>query len=418
MFASPSWKIILMPQDILALEIIKMKRKLISLVVLSLLTFATLSIFPAAAADKPVVVVHLKGALEADYQLRALMNTSWVEWKVVYEDLAASDLSGASMLFMVLGDSSQVYSAGELSAVDSWFTGGKTIYVAADSDYGTDHLRQFQANAVLEKIGSKIRIDDASTEDATSNGGAPYRVLGISDNVAPEFEFLVAGVERGLFHGPAVVVGYDGGNYVDLSEDSVDDVYVIMTTSETGIIVDNSEPTPNVLVAGTEGEFPVMVLEKKDGNTIIATGDAPFGQYMGLYGPEMLRADRYGDETNPQQGKYLVENILRYATSFGDVIRAQEADIADNEADIADNEADIAGLEVDVDVLDDEVSALESEVSSLESDVSTLESEKAGLEADVTAAQSSASTMQLAAVAALVIGVVVGFFVGPMIKKD
>ena len=400
-----------MPQDILALEIIKMKRKLISLVVLSLLAFATLSVFPATAADKPVVVVHIKGSLEADYQLRALMNTSWVEWKVVYEDISASDLSGASMLFMVLGDSSQVYTDGELSAVDSWFSGGKTIYIAADSDYGTDHLRQYQANAVLEKIGSKIRIDDCSTEDATSNGGAPYRVLGISDNVAPEFEYLVEGVDRGLFHGPAIVVGYDGGNYVDLSEDSVDDVYVIMTTSDTGIVVDNNEPTPNVMVAGTEGEFPVMVLEKKDGNTIIATGDAPFGQYMGLYGPEMLRADRYGADANPQQGMYLVENILRYATSFGDVIRAQEADIADNEADIA-------GLEDDVDDLDDEVSALESEVSSLESEVSTLEADKAGLEADVTAAQSSASTMQLAAVAALVIGVVVGYFVGPMIKKD
>ncbi|MBT3284334.1 hypothetical protein HN807_08955 [Candidatus Bathyarchaeota archaeon] len=407
-----------MPLDILALEIIKMKRKLITLVVLSLLAFATLSVIPATAADKPVVVVHLKGALEADYQLRALMNTSWVEWSVVYEDIAAADLSGASMLIMVLGDSSQVYSADELSAVDSWFTGGKTIYIAADSDYGTDHLRQYQANAVLEKLGSKIRIDDASVEDATSNGGAPYRVLGISDNVASEFEYLVAGVDRGLFHGPAVVVGYDGGSYVDLSEDSVDDVYVIMTTSSDGIIVDNNEPVPNVVVAGTEGEFPVMVLEKKDGNTIIAAGDAPFGQYMGLYGPDMLRADRYGADANPQQGMYLVENILRYATSFGDVIRTQEADISDNEAAIASNEAEIAGLEDDVDDLDDEVSSLESDVSSLESDVSALESDKTGLEADVAAAQSSASTMQLAAVAALVIGVVVGYFVGPMIKKD
>jgi hypothetical protein len=184
-----------------------------------------------------------------------------------------------------------------------------------------------------------------------------------------------------------------------------------MTTSDTGIVVDNNEPTPNVMVAGTEGEFPVMVLEKKNGNTIIVTGDAPFGQYMGLYGPEKLRADRYGADANPQQGMYLVENILRYATSFGDVIRAQEVDIADNEADIA-------GLEADVEELDDEVNALENEISSLESDVSALESDKAGLEADVTAAQSSASTMQLAAVAALVIGVVVGFFVGPMIKKD
>lgn len=411
MFASLAWKIILMPQDYLTLEIIKMKRKLISLIVLSLLAFTTLSLIPAAAADKPVVVVHLKGSLEADYQLRALMNTSWIEWKVVYEDIAVSDLSGASMLFMILGDSSQVYTADELSAVDSWFTGGKTIYVAADSDYGTDHLRQYQANAVLEKIGSKIRIDDCSTEDATSNGGAPYRVLGISDNVASEFEYLVAGVTRGLFHGPAIVVGYDSGNYVDLSEDSVDDVYVIMTTSSDGIVVDNNEPTPNVMVAGTEGEFPVMVLEKKDGNTIIAAGDAPFGQYMGLYGPEMLRADRYGADANPQQGMYLVENILRYATSFGDVIRTQETAIASYEAEIA-------GLEDDVDDLDDEVNLLESEVSTLESDVSALESDKTGLEADVAAAQSSASTMQLAAVAALIIGVVVGYFVGPMIKKE
>lgn len=395
-----------------------MKRKLISLVVLSLLAFTTLSLIPAAAADKPVVVVHLKGALEADYQLRALMNTSWVEWKVVYEDITASDLSGASMLFMVLGDSSQVYTADELSAVDSWFTGGKTIYVASDSDYGTDHLRQYQANAVLEKLGSKMRIDDASVEDATSNGGAPYRVLAISDNVASEFGFLVAGVSRGLFHGPAVVVGFDGGSYVDLSEDIVDDVYVIMTTSSDGIIVDNNEPMPNVMAAGTEGEFPVMVLEKKDGNTIIAAGDAPFGQYMGLYGPEMLRADRYGADANPQQGMYLVENILRYATSFGDAIRAQEADIASNEAEIAGYMAEVAGLEDDVDTMGDEVSSLETEVSTLESDVSALESDVTGLEADVAAAQSSASTMQLAAVAALVIGVVAGYFVGPMIKKE
>ena len=326
------------------------------MVVLTLFVFTTVSLNLASAKDKPVVVVHIKGALMVDDQLKALTNTSWIEWKIIYENLETSDLSGASMLFMVLGDTSQVYTAAELSAIDSWFSGGKTIYVSADNDFGTNHLRQYQANAVLEKINSKLRIDDCSTEDTTSNGGAPYRVLGISDNVASEFEFLVEGVDRGLFHGPAVVVGYDGVNYVDLSEDIVDDVYVIMTTSKTGIVLDNSEPTPNVMMTGTAGEFPVMVLEKKDGNTIIATGDAPFGQDMGLYGPEMLRADRYGADTNPQQGKDLVENILRYATSFGDVIRAQEVDIADNEADIA-------GLEDYVDGLEDEVSSLESEVS-------------------------------------------------------
>jgi len=354
-----------MPQDILALEIIKMKRKLISLVVLSLLAFATLSVIPAAAADKPVVVVHLKGALEADYQLRALMNTSWIEWKIVYEDLSSSDLSGATMLFSVLGDSSLEYESSELSAIDSWFSGGgKTIYVSSDSDYGTDHLRQAQGNAILEQIGSKLRFEDCSVEDATSNGGAPYRVLAISDNIPAKFDYLVEGIDRGLFHGPGIVIGYDGSNYIDLSTDSLEDVYVIMTTSEDGVVVDNSEPTPYVMEAGTEGEFPVMVFEideAKD-NTIIATGDAPFGQYMGLYGPEMLRADRYGADANPQEGKHLVENILRYATSIGDTIKGQQTTIA--------------GLE------------------------------------------SARTTMQYAAVAALVIGVVIGFFVGPMIKKD
>jgi polyhydroxyalkanoate synthesis regulator phasin len=411
MFASQAWKNFNSLRNNHALEIDLMKKKLISLVVLTLLALASLSMISVSAATKPIVVVHLKGAFEPDTQLKALMNTTWIEWKVVLEDLSSSDLSGADMLIMVLGDASQTYSAGELSAVDSWFSDGKTIYIAADSDYGTDHLRQAQGNAVLEKLGSKLRFDDCSAEDATSNGGAPYRVLAISDNVDPEFAYLVEGIDRGLFHGPGVVVGYDDGSYVYLSEDSLDDVYVIMTTSETGIIVDNSEPSPMVMEAGTEGEFPTMVIEKQGTNTIIATGDAPFGQYMGLYGPEMLRADRYGADANPQQGKYLVENILRYATAYGDEIRTQEATIESKDNTIA-------GLNDDKAELNTEISDLESEVSSLESEVSALESEKTGLEADVSAAQSSASTMQLAAVAALVIGIVVGYFVGPMIKKD
>jgi outer membrane murein-binding lipoprotein Lpp len=339
------------------------------------------------------------------------MNSSWIEWKVVLEDLSTSDLSGAKMLIMVLGDSSQVYSAAELGAVDSWFdSGGKTIYVASDSDYGTDHLRQAQTNAVLEKLGSKLRIDDCSAEDATSNGGAPYRVLAVSDNVAPEFDYLVTGVDRGLFHGPGIVVGYDGGNYIDLMADDLEDVYVIMTTSNNGVVVDNNEPSPMVMVAGTEGNFPVMAIEKVMDNTIIVTGDAPFGQYMGLYGPEMLRADRYGADANPQQGRYLVENILRYATVFGDTIREQTDVIMGNEVEIADLESEVGELE-------DEISTLNTDITDLEAQVTSLESTVTGLEGDVEAAQSSASTMQLAAIAALVIGVVVGYFVGPMIKK-
>lgn len=385
-----------------------MKRKLIPVLILTILTLTTVIPVVAVNHEKPVVVAHLKGALDPDTQLEAMMNNiTYIHWKVVLGDITSSDLSGASMLLMSLSDSSVTYTSAELSAIESWMSeGGKTIYVSADSDYGTDHLRQAQANAVLEAIDSRLRIDDCSAEDAVSNGGAPYRVLGVATNVASEMEFLVKGVERGLFHGPGIIVGYEDGEYIDLSSENMYDVYVIMTTSETGVVVDNSEPAPNVMEAGSEGEFPLMVAEidYDKANTIIAAGEAPFDQYMGLYAPEMIRADRYGADANPQQGEYLVKNILRYGTVFGSKILSQTSEIMTKESEI--------------EALSENVESLNTEVSDLESEVSTLESQVTSLEADLEAAQSSASTMQLAAVAALVIGVVVGYFVGPMIKKE
>lgn len=386
-----------------------MKKKLIPIIILTILTLTTIKAIPVLAVhhEKPIVVAHLKGALEPDSQLKAMMNISYIEWKVVLEDIIPSDLTDATMLIMSLSDSSVTYSSSELSAIEAWFSsGGKTIYVSADSDFGTDHLRIFQANAVLEAIEARLRIDDCSAEDAVSNGGAPYRVIGTSVNVDPAMEFLVRGVERGLFHGPGIVVGYENNEYFNLMEDSLENVYVIMTTTENGVVVDNSEPAPNVMVAGSEGEFPLMVIEVdyENGNTIIAAGEAPFDQYLGLYKPEMIRPDRYGPEANPQQGQYLIENILKYATVFSTKIIEQATEIVDKESEIDDLEAVIT--------------AQDSTISDLESELSTLQSEVTSLEADLEAAQSSASIMQLVAVAALIIGVVVGYFVGPMIKKQ
>jgi uncharacterized coiled-coil protein SlyX len=392
-----------------------MKRKLIPVLILTLLTLSV-TVLPVSAVhhEKPVVVAHLKGAIEPDLQLKAMMNISYIDWRVVLGDISSSDLTDATMLIMSLSDALGAYTTAELAAIDSWFsTGGKTIYVSADSDFVTDHPRQPQANAVLEAIGSKLRIDDCSVEDAVSNGGAPYRVIAVSTNVAPEMEFLVRGVERGLFHGPGIVVGYENGEYIDLSAETMDNVYVIMTTTENGLVVDGDPPVPNVMVAGAEGEFPVMAVEidYESGNTIIAAGEAPFDQYVGLYMPEMIRPDRYAPEANAQQGQYLVENILKYATVFNTKIMAQAEDIMSKDAEISD-------LESEIDSLEEEVTSKETTIDELEGEVTSLETEVSTLEADLEAAQSSASTMQLAAVAALVIGVVVGYFVGPMIKKQ
>lgn len=381
-------------------ELIEMNRRTFPLIILVSLTLSLIAAMPVNAEVKPIVVAHSKGALEPDLQLKALTNLTYIEWRVVLGDLTPADLSGADMLIMSKSDSAAEYTADELNAIASWFSqGGKTLWVAADSDYGTDHLRQYTCNAVLEKVGSKLRIDDCSAEDATSNAAAGYRVLGVSANVDPMFGFIVTGVERALFHGPGVVAGLDNGVWVDLSKDTIENVYVIMTTSDDGLVVDNSEPAPNVMEAGAEGNFPLMVFQvdwaKK--NLIIATGESPYDQYEGMYLPELRNPGRYGPTGSWQQGAVLMENILRYATVFGD---------------------EIMGLQTNVWGKETTITGLTADKTSLQGQVSTLTTEKGQLQADLMAAQSSASTMQLVAVAALVVGVVVGYFVGPMIKKQ
>ncbi len=412
-----------------------MKKKILSILLLTTLALSLCSVAAPTLAANPKVVVHLKGALNPDTQLTMVMsNMSWITWSVVYGDIGASELTGADMLIMIQADSSLEYSDAELSKIKSWFEeGGKAIWVAADSDFGNDAMRQASANSALEYIGSALRFEASSTEDPVSNGGAPYRVLGVSDNVDPEFAHLVSGVERGLFHGPGIIIGYEGGAYVALETDAPDGVYIIMTTSEAGVVVDNSEPSPEVHEAGDEGSFPVMALEVDydSGNIVIATGDAPFGQYMGLYKPEMLRADRYGADANPQQGGRLFENIIDYVTQYSGLLIDSVNDIEAKEGEISDLESDVSGLEGDVSTLEGQVSGLNSEVSGLEDDVSdlegdvsglntqvtSLEGDVTGLEADLAAAQSSASSWQMYAIAALIIGAIVGYFVGPMLKK-
>ncbi len=338
------------------------------------------------------------------------------------------------MLIMVQANSTLDFNDDELAAIKSWFEiGGKAVWVAADSDYGNDALRQASANSALEYLGSALRIEAASAEDPVSNGGAPDMVLGVSDNVDPEFAHLVSGVERGLFHGPGIIIGYVSGSYVALEDTDVPGVYVIMTTSDVGVVVDNSEPVPEVHEAGAEGSFPLMAMEVDydSGNIVIATGDAPFGQYMGLYKPEMLRADRYGADANPQQGGRLFENIVDYVTQYGgmlidsvNVIEAKEGEIFSLEGEVSGLEGEVSTLEGQVSELEGDVSDLEADVSGLEGDISSLIVQIAGLAEDVdgieaalAAAQSSAGIWQMYAIATLVLGAVVGYFVGPMLKK-
>jgi hypothetical protein len=360
-----------------------MKSKLIGLLLLSTLFVSLTSIVAVGAESSGKVVVHMKGALEADDNLKAAMEDySYVDWSVVTGDIAAADLSGADMLVLIQADPAVNYTEAELSAITAWFDeGSKLLWVASDSDYPDgQELRPPDANIVLETVGSKLRGENGETQDPLVNFDAAYRVKGVSENCAPEYKFLVAGVTYAQFHGCGVIIAYLNDNYYALEETEIDGVYVIMTSSASGVISDEAAPAPEAHTPGQEGTFAMMALEEMPNNNyVIATSDAPFSHYSPMYKPELQNPARYNlTSGNPQQGDVLFGNILDFAVRNG----------------------------------------MEATVSGLEGEVSTLTSEKASLEADLSAAQSSASTMQLAAVAALIIGVVVGYFVGPMLKKS
>ena len=394
-----------------------MKNKFIGLLLLSTLLVSMTSIALVGAQTSGKIVVHIKGALEADDNLKAAMvDYSYVEWSVVTGDITAADLAGADMLVMIQADPAVEYSSAELSAVTSWFDeGSKLLWVASDSDYPDgQELRIPDANAALEAVGSVLRGENGETQDPVVNFDAAYRVKGVSTYCSEDYKFLVAGVTYAQFHGCGVIIGYVNGNYYALEETEIDGVHIIMTSSDTGVISDESAPAPEAHTPGQEGAFAMMALEEMGNNNyVIATSDGPFNHYSDMYKPEIQNYGRYGLETNPNQGAALFGNILNFAVrnGMGASISMLEGEVDDLETEVSGCEDDVAALESDVSDLEDDVSALETEKTSLEADVTSLE-------ADVAAAQSSASTMQLAAIAALIIGIIVGYFVGPMIKKQ
>ena len=394
-----------------------MKNKFIGLLLLSTLFMSMASIALVGAQSNGKVVVHLKGALEADDNLKAAMvDYSYVEWSVVTGDITSSDLAGVDMLVMIQADPATEYTTAEISAVTSWFDeGNKLLWVASDSDYPDgQELRPPDANAVLEEVGSSLRGEHAETQDPVVNFDAAYRVKGVSTYCSEDYKFLVAGVSYAQFHGCGIIIGYLNGNYYALEDTDIDGVHVIMTSSDNGVVSDESAPAPEVHSPGEEGAFAMMVLEEMgNDNYVIATSDAPFSHYSPMYKPEIQKESRYGLENNPNQGAVLFGNILSFA-----VRNSMGASISGLETEVTGLETEVSGLENEVSGLTADVSDLEADISTLESEKATLESEVTSLEADVAAAQSSASTMQLAAIAALVIGVVVGYFVGPMIKKQ
>jgi len=408
----------------------EMKRRTLSIVLLTTFLLFGLTALPVIAADSDLkVVVQLKGGLEPGIHILAAMEDfSNTDWSVVLGDLSASDLTGADMLILIQSDMSVNYTTAEKAAVKSWFAdSGKTLWVCADSDFSDQYMRINTANDMLAHLDSKLRAEDCEAADPTSNAdGRDYRVFGIGENCAPEVSFLVDDVNKTLFHGPGMIMGYLGGSYYSLDATSLDGVYVIMTTSSDGLVVDFEPPAPVHYEVGYEGNLPLLVMEEySNGNILYAGADAPFAHYTAMYKPELKTYERYAVD-HTQEGAQLFQNIINYAIrtklyeqidALTDDVSALESDVSGLEGDVGTLEGQKATLEGQVDTLEADVTGLEGDVTGLEGDVTGLESTVSGLEDDLSKAESSASSWQMYAIGALILGAVVGFFVGPMLKK-
>jgi len=338
----------------------------------------------AQTQGKPKIVVWLKGAMGADLHYQAAVNDlTQYEWYNVTGELTSTDLVNASALIVIMVDSTMNVTEDELNVIKNWLSEGhKLIWVAGDADYGTDRFRQTTANYLLEGIGSKLRVDICEVTDTKSNAGKVYRVLGLSDKCDEEVKFLVAGVNRALFHGPAPIIAYVNGEYVRLNEKKIENVYRVMWTSDEGTIEEFNEPFSYVYELNEQGRFVVLAVELDpvNRNLIVVSGDGPFDHYTGMYKPELRKPDRYGVEY-PQQGATLLANILSWGISIDEFIK----------------QASLPG----------EISNLQNQVNSLQSEVE-----------DIKGQLSQAQSMQpIYLIGGLIVGLIIGFAVAKYIIK-
>ncbi|MEM3616272.1 MAG: hypothetical protein QXX09_06425 [Candidatus Methanomethylicia archaeon] len=337
-----------------------------------------------AQIKKPKVVVWLKGATGTVRAYDAAKtDLTQYEWVNVTGTLKASDLEGAFALIIVLVDSMQPITTDETNVIKNWLaTGRKLLWVAGDSDYGNDMYRQDTVNSLLKGVGSVLRVDLAECIDATMNAGADYRVLGLSDKCDEEVKFLVAGVTRALFHGPAAIVAEVGGKYIALNKEKVANVYRIMWTSVNGTITEFNEPPSKVYAQGVKDRYVLMALEvdatKK--NVILLSGDAPFDHYEGMYKPELGNPTRYGVQY-PQQGATLLANILSWTSDM-------------------DKFFTYLAMPGQITSLNGQISNLNKQISDLQGQISYLN-----------------SMMPVYAIISLVIGLVIGFVIPKYILK-
>ena len=291
------------------------KKVLASLFVLFALLFSMVAATSAADDAAPIKIIidaaH-ETAHNGDMEDLPTKLESWgYTVEMVTDEITSDVLSDAKILIVPIPMGS-IYSQEELDAVAEWFDAGDVaIWVAGDSDFdGPEYVPA--ANAILEKIGSSILIENASIEEPNEmyNDGSAYRVVASFWNADSP---IAAGVSKEVFHGPTFLYGVKEGDAVDLATTKIDNVTWIAKSSPEAVIVSpHLSPimTPGY-EAGSTGTFVFMASQDKAGadksSKIIVTTEAIFTSY------KFMNADGPSEKGNHElQGETLLKNTVEW----------------------------------------------------------------------------------------------------------
>jgi len=279
-------------------------------------------------------------------------------------------LSGAQFLFLGSVYNYKNLTDAEVSAIRNWFNqGGKTIWVAADSDYvgaGAGTYIIDNTNRILEAIGSKIRAEPTAVQDPYSNCAGAYRVrANVTNTKDTEVAEIVAGVNapKGvLFHGPTILCGYVNGSYVALETKTIKNVYWVMKTGASGTIVDSDAIMPYAHTNGQVGSFVIMAVEKYAGpmgdGKIIVTGENSYGGYQPMYSPAY-----YG---YPLEGYKLVMNAVDWGVKVESLTDRLDAALSTQSAQITTLTTQTGTLTTQLSTLQTQVNNLNAQIGSLQ----------------------------------------------------
>ncbi len=350
--------------------------------------------------------------------------------EIRYGGFTPDTLAGVDMV--IIGQPTLLPDPAEIQALVQWFNGKgiRAIWVAADSDYpaqGSETSQQF-ANQVLEAIGSKLRLDYVSVEDEESYAGRTYRVIGIVDPVPKDrpSALLAYVASKVLFHGPGAVYALDAnGNPVNPIETPVDNVCVIVRTSEAGKIVEHQTTEGGGISGvfyqvGQTGMFPLLAIERvsiEPLKTVIASGESPYSGYQAMVTWEYKGIPLDG----PNFVKYLIYMAVGYFAPFKSLMELKAVDEKVKSIDEALAGAQSAidslkgtlntvsgkvdSLSSTVDQLSSKVSQLEGDLNTVKSDLGTVKSDVDKLKTDVSAASDAANKASGKAGNALAVGV-------------